>query len=72
MDKQNTQSNSKQSNKVVLNTTINQKIYNDFRDECKRLNCSMNMVLEIFMKQFANGEFAIKITRGEQTMEIEE
>ena len=42
-----------------LNTRIHRKAFNDFKDCCKHLGYPMNMVLETFMAQYANGRFVI-------------
>lgn len=49
--------------KAMLNTTIDEKTLNDFRDYCKSINCPMNKVLELFMLQFAEGQFEMKLER---------
>lgn len=58
--------------RAMLNTTINEEVLNSFREYCKTINCPMNTVLETFMAQFANGEFAFKLKRNRMEMDIEE
>lgn len=57
------------SDKGILNTTISQRVLNNFKNYCKEINCPMNTVLESFMKQFASGEFTIKI--GKNNVEVD-
>ena len=58
--------------RAMLNTTINEDVLNQFRDYCKSINCPMNMVLETFMEQFANGQFSFKLTKNKMELDIEE
>ena len=58
--------------RAMLNTTINEDVLNKFRDYCKCINCPMNMVLETFMEQFANGQFAFKLTKNKMELDTEE
>lgn len=51
----------KKSNKAVINTTVNKEVLQAFRDKCDYIGCNMNVVLEAFMRQFAKGEFSIKL-----------
>lgn len=57
-------SNAEPSKRAVLNTTINKTILKDFKAHCKNISFPMNMILESFMEQFTNGEFTLKIARG--------
>lgn len=47
--------------KVILNTTIDSDVLNNFRTYCRELGVNMNTVLEVFMNQFSDGEFVFKI-----------
>lgn len=58
--------------RAMLNTTINKGVLNDFRDYCKEINCPMNMVLETFMKQFAEGQFTFKLNKNKMQLDVEE
>lgn len=53
-----------QSKRSMLNTTINEKVLNDFKAYCKELGFPMNMILESFMVQFVDGEFVLKIGKA--------
>jgi antitoxin component of RelBE/YafQ-DinJ toxin-antitoxin module len=57
--------------RAMLNTTINENVLNNFRDYCKGINCPMNMVLETFMEQFANGQFSFKLIKNKMEIDIE-
>lgn len=50
--------------RAMLNTTINEKVLNDFKAYCKELGFPMNMLLESFMSQFVEGEFTLKIGKA--------
>ena len=58
--------------RIPFNTTINEEIANNFREYCKNINAPMNMVLEIFMTQFTEGQFTFKLTNNKMVMELEE
>lgn len=58
--------------RVMVNTTISEPVADDFRRVCKEINCPMNMVLETFMRQFADGQFTFKLCRGKTNLDIEE
>ena len=49
--------------KAMLNTTIDEDVLSVFREYCKSINCPMNKVLEMFMTQFADGQFEMKLDR---------
>lgn len=51
----------KKANRGVINTTVDKHVLRDFRDKCDYIGCNMNVVLEAFMRQFATGEFTIKL-----------
>lgn len=51
--------------RTVLNTTMNEEVLNDFREYCKTINLPMNTVLETFMRQFAQGQFELKLAKME-------
>ena len=57
--------------RAMLNTTINDEVLDSFRDYCKGINCPMNMVLETFMKQFAEGQFSFKLSKSKMELDID-
>lgn len=42
---------------TALNTKINKEIFDDFKDYCAYRGYAMNVMLETFMNQYANGRF---------------
>ena len=46
--------------RAMLNTTINEEVLAAFKDTCKESGINMNIIIETFMKQFADGEFKIQ------------
>lgn len=60
------------NDKGILNTTISQHVLNNFKNYCKEINCPMNTILESFMKQFAAGEFTIKIGKNNVEVDLED
>lgn len=57
--------------RAMLNTTINKEVLDNFRDYCKGINCPMNTVLETFMGQFADGQFAFKLSKNKMELDID-
>lgn len=49
-----------------LNTTIREDVLIEFKQECKRLNLPMNLLLESFMRQFCDNEFVLKFGKNNQ------
>jgi hypothetical protein len=49
----------KRAKTTALNTKVNKKVFKEFKDHCAYLGYSMNVVLETFMQQYANGRFEI-------------
>lgn len=43
----------------ALNTKVSKEVFNAFKDYCKELGYPMNVMLETFMRQYANGRFDI-------------
>lgn len=41
----------------VINTKINSKIFEEFQKKLKQQNISMNVVIETFARQYANGRY---------------
>lgn len=60
------------SEKAVLNTTISKDVLDGFRAYCKATNCPMNVILESFMRQFAAGEFIIKLGKNNCKVDLED
>lgn len=59
--------------RAMLNTTINEEVLNDFKAYCKELGFPMNILLESFMRQFADGSFVLKIGKSNKIeVDIEE
>lgn len=44
---------------TALNTKINKEVFDAFKDYCKELGYPMNVMLETFMRQYANGRFEL-------------
>lgn len=44
---------------TALNTKVNKKVFDAFKDECKRRGYALNTMLEVFMNQYTNGRFHI-------------
>lgn len=44
---------------TALNTKVNKEVFESFKDYCAYLGYPMNVVLETFMRQYANGRFKI-------------
>ena len=44
---------------TACNQKINKEVFDKFRDCCKRMGYPMNVVIEPFMQQYANGRFDI-------------
>lgn len=42
-----------------LNTKVNKEVFESFKDHCAYLGYPMNVVLETFMRQYANGRFKL-------------
>lgn len=45
---------------TALNTKINKEVFDAFKDRCKEAGYPMNVVLETFMQQYANGRFYLE------------
>ena len=45
---------------TALNQKINKEVFDDFKDYCKELGYPMNVLIETFMRQYANGKFELK------------
>lgn len=59
--------------KEPLNTTIDVAVLNDFKAACRKTGIPMNIIIETFMKQFANGEFKLRFGNvNDMSVEIPE
>ena len=52
-------SNVKRVNTTALNTKVNAEMLRGLKDRCAYLGYPMNIVLETFMNQYANGKFDV-------------
>ena len=43
-----------------LNTKVNKEVFDAFKDRCKEQGYPLNVMLETFMQQYANGNFILK------------
>lgn len=50
----------KRAETTILSTAVNKEIYETFKDYLKEQGYPMNIILEIFMNQYADGKFKIK------------
>lgn len=50
-------SNVKRAETIALNTKVNKKVFEDFKDCLGKYGYPMNVMLESFMRQYANGRF---------------
>lgn len=57
-------SNERSNNKRALGTPVNKDIFDNFKEECKKIDIPMNVVLEIFMDEFSNGKVDIAFKRN--------
>lgn len=59
----------------ALNTQINKEIFYEFKVKCKQKRLPLNVVIEVFMNQYANGRYELKeadiIKWGEDNEETE-
>lgn len=46
---------------TALNTKVDKEVFDAFKDYCKEIGYPMNVMLESFMQQYANGRFDIDI-----------
>lgn len=53
-------------------TSIDADLSSNFKTACDQRGVKMNVILEAFMKQFADDEFVIKIAKDGIRLEIEE
>lgn len=44
----------------VVNMKVNKEVFDSFRDYCKELGYPMQVMIETFVRQYANGKFKLK------------
>jgi len=44
---------------TALNTKVNKEVFDAFKDYCKEQGYPLNVMLETFMRQYANGKFLL-------------
>lgn len=52
-------SNAQRVETKALNTKVNKKVFDRFKDCCKEDGYALNVMLETFMRQYTNGRFKI-------------
>ena len=52
-------SNAQRVETTALNTKVNKEVFDKFKDCCKEDGYSLNVILETFMRQYANGRFKV-------------
>lgn len=52
-------SNVSRAETTALNTKVNKEVFESFKDYCAYLGYPMNVVLETFMRQYANRKFEL-------------
>ena len=52
-------SNVPRAETTALNTKVNKEVFESFKDCCGELGYPMNVMLETFMRQYANGKFEL-------------
>lgn len=63
----------KQNQRAMLNTTIDKDVLDRFKVYCKERGYQMNTIVELFMRQFVNGEFVLKIDKNKDIeIDVEE
>lgn len=45
---------------AALNTKINKEVLHSFKDSCKEHGYQINIILEVFMRQYADGRFKLE------------
>jgi antitoxin component of RelBE/YafQ-DinJ toxin-antitoxin module len=49
-----------------INTLINKEICEDFKDLCKVMGYPINVMVEIFMRQFVDGKFPVELDKAKE------
>lgn len=52
-------SNAQRVETTALNTKVNKEVFENFKDCCKEDGYPLNVLLETFMRQYANGRFKV-------------
>lgn len=58
--------------KAMLNTTIDKKVFDEFKATCKASGMRMSTLLETFMRQYNDGEFTVKFVKNKSVLELDE
>lgn len=58
--------------RIGFTSSIEETVSNRFREECRKRDLKPGIVLELFMKQFNNNQFIIKVTEKGMLLEFEE
>lgn len=53
----------KAEKRAILSTTINAEIMEKFKERCKADGVPMNIIIELFIKQYNSGNFEIVLER---------
>ena len=59
-------SNAERVETKQINTMIDKKICEDFKDSCKVMGYPINVMIETFMRQFVDGKFIIKLDKAKE------
>lgn len=51
------------ADRVVLNTTVERELYQEFQEYLKNVRIPMNVMIEAFIRQCIDDEFIVKIER---------
>lgn len=58
--------------RIGFTSSIEETVSNRFREECRKRDIKPGIVLELFMKQFNNNQFIIKVTEEGMFLEFKE
>lgn len=58
-----------ESMRKAFTTSIEDEVLADFKKSCSDIGIGMNVVMEIFMKSFAQGELELKLKKTTMTIE---
>lgn len=58
--------------RTTMNTTIEKELLGAFKAKCRTSGIPMNMILEIFMRQFINDEVVLKFANNRLTLGVDE
>lgn len=60
--------NKSAESKVTLNTTVNLKSFNKFKDCCKAMGYPINVILTGFMRQFIDEEYILEFRKIDEEL----